>query len=249
MQPPTFTGQHALFLDFDGTLVDLAERPERVRPDPQLPELLRACQRRLGGALALLSGRRLESIDDLLPGLQLPGAGLHGAQRRERPGGPVTELAAATGLATGLRERSAAYPGLWVEDKGAALAIHYREAPELSVLALELLYDAVQGSGLRIVSGKCVHEARPPAFDKGQALREFMLRPPFAGRVPLFAGDDRTDEDAIRAAQQLGGAAIKVGPGPSGADHRLVDPQALLLWLRAGARIASPGARVEETTS
>lgn len=93
----------------------------------------------------------------------------------------------------------------------------------------------MQGSGLRIVSGKCVHEARPPAFDKGEALRAFMRRPPFAGRVPLFAGDDLTDEDAVRAAQELGGAAIKIGPGPSRADYRLPDPQALQLWLRAGA--------------
>ena len=239
MHPPTFTGQHALFLDFDGTLVELAERPELVRPDPQLADVLHACQQRLSGAVALLSGRRLESIDALLPGLHLPGAGLHGAQRRERPGGAIADLADSTGLAARLRERSAAWPGLWVEDKGAALAIHYREAPELSVRALELLHDTVQGSGLRIVSGKCVHEARPPAFDKGEALREFMQRAPFAGRVPLFAGDDVTDEDAVRVAQELGGTAIKVGLGSSRAAHRLVDPQALLLWLLAGSRSAA----------
>lgn len=236
MSPPTFTGQHALFLDFDGTLVELAERPEWVRPDAQLPGVLEACQRRLGGAVALLSGRRLDSIDALLPGLRFAGAGLHGAQRRETADAPVTDLAAPTGLAARLRERCTLHPGLWVEDKGAALAIHYREAPELSVLALDLLRDAVQGSPLRIVSGKCVHEARPGRFDKGEALREFMRQPPFLGRVPVFAGDDVTDEDAMRAAQELGGIAIKVGPGASCANHRLVDPQALLLWLLAGIR-------------
>lgn len=249
MQPPTFTGQHALFLDFDGTLVELAERPELVRPDAQLPAALRACQRQLDGAVALLSGRRLESIDALLPDFAYAGAGLHGAQRRERPLEPIRELAAATGLADRLRQRCAVYPGLWVEDKGAALAVHYREAPELSVLALDLLRETVQGSALHIVSGKCVHEARPGRFDKGEALREFMRRPPFLGRIPVFAGDDVTDEDAVRAAQELGGMAIKVGPGPSLAKHRLVDPQALLLWLLAGARSVAASHVPEEALS
>lgn len=236
MQPPTFTGQHALFLDFDGTLVELAERPDQVRPDPRLPAVLQACQHRLGGAVALLSGRRLESIEALLPTLRFAGAGLHGAQRRELPEGPTLDLVAPTGVAGHLRARCAADTGLWVEDKGAAVALHYRDAPGLSARALELLRDAVQGMPLQIVSGKCVHEARPAGFDKGEALRGFMRQPPFLGRVPVFAGDDCTDEDAMRAAQELGGIAIKIGPGASCAGHRLVDPQALLLWLLAGTR-------------
>lgn len=234
MPPPTLTGQHALFLDFDGTLVDLAGRPEDVRTDAALIPLLAGFQQRLDGALAILTGRRLESIDALLAPLRLPGAGLHGAQRRERTDGPLQELVGATGLAERLREQASRCPGLWVEDKGAALAIHYREAPELGPVALEMLRQAVGGANLEIVSGKCVHEARPHGLDKGLALRDFMARPPFAGRIPVFVGDDRTDEDAMLAAQSLGGCAIKVGPGASRADSRLVDPQAVRLWLLAG---------------
>ncbi|MDP3858198.1 MAG: trehalose-phosphatase [Stagnimonas sp.] len=235
MPPPTLSGQHALFLDFDGTLVDLAGRPDEVRPDAGLVPLLVEYQQRLDGALAILTGRRLESVDAVLAPLQLAGAGLHGAQRREQAQGPIRELMADTGLAEALRNCAAPCPGLWVEDKGAALAIHYRAAPEQELQALELLRGVVGSANLAIVSGKFVHEARPHGLDKGLALLDFMARPPFAGRIPVFVGDDRTDEDAMRAAQSLGGIAIKVGPGGSRADSRLVDPQAVLLWLLASS--------------
>lgn len=232
--PHLVEGRQALFLDFDGTLVNLAARPEEVSPDAGLPTLLAELQIRLGGALAVLTGRRIESVDHFLAPLKFAGAGLHGAQRREEPGGTVIEVATETGLARTLQAAIAPHDGLWIEDKGAAIAIHYRAVPALGDFALRLLGDAAAANPqLQIVSGKFVHELRPRGLDKGEALREFMRRPPFAGRQPVFVGDDQTDEDAIRVAQELGGIGIRVGPGETLAAYRLLDPQAVLLWLRA----------------
>ena len=146
----------------------------------------------------------------------------------------MIEVATETGLARTLQAAIAPHDGLWIEDKGAAIAIHYRAVPALGDFALRLLGDAAAANPqLQIVSGKFVHELRPRGLDKGEALREFMRRPPFAGRQPVFVGDDQTDEDAIRVAQELGGIGIRVGPGETLAAYRLLDPQAVLLWLRA----------------
>ncbi len=250
LHPPHLNAQHALLIDFDGTLVDLAERPDAVRLDAQLPALLREAMALTQGAVALLTGRRLESTDSMLHPLRLAGAGLHGAQLRKRLDGAIVERdtshSAATCLAA-LEQAAAAVPGLWVEDKGAAIAVHYRQAPEAGAKALAVLTGAVAGDPrLEIISGKFVYEARPRGFDKGAALSELMSVRPFAGRVPIAVGDDHTDEDAIRIAQAMGGFGIKVGPGSSLARYRLQDAQAVMLWLRAS--LETTGQTVEGWT-
>ena len=238
-RPPLPTADDALFLDFDGTLVELAERPHLVQVPDDLPALLAAASAARGEALAIVSGRRLASIDEMLTPMRFCGAGLHGAELRTDPRetapqperlleGPAMRLAA-------LLEDD---PAAWLEDKGAAIAVHFRGAPHRGPQLEQLLREAVEGCPVEIIAGKCVFEARPHGVDKGAAVRSLMLRPPFQGRRPVYVGDDVTDEDGIRAAQALGGLGIKVGAGDSVAQWRLENPAAVRQWL---ASIESPG--------
>ena len=230
--PPPPTAADALFLDFDGTLVELAERPNLVKIAPELPALLAAASAANGEALAIVSGRRLASIDALLKPMRFAGAGLHGAElrtdpREAAPAQQTTLDAAAHWLAARLEDE----PGLWLEDKGAAMALHYRGVPERAGQAEHLLREAVRGLEVEILSGKDVFEARPRGVNKGEALRALMRHAPFAGRRPVYVGDDSTDEDGIAAAQALGGLGIKVGEGASQAALRLENPAAVRAWL------------------
>jgi trehalose 6-phosphate phosphatase len=233
VQPaPTPSSADALFLDFDGTLVELAERPSLVKVAPELPALLAAAAAAAGEALAIISGRRLASIDELLKPMRFAGAGVHGAELRidPRAAAPAPDAAleqAALWLAARLEDE----PGLWLEDKGAALALHYRGAHARKGQAERLLREAVRGLEVEVISGKEVFEARPRGVNKGEALRALMRHAPFAGRRPVYVGDDTTDEDAIRAAQELGGLGIKVGAGATAARARLPDPAAVRAWL------------------
>lgn len=232
-RPPPLRGAHALFLDFDGTLAELAPRPDAVHIPPTLPPLLERLQNHLQGALALLTGRPLEQLDAWLHPLRLPMASEHGARCR-MPGGalrsmPRPPLAAVEQAAQTL---AALYPRLLLETKHASVALHYRQAPELQSLCIDTLEAAVRSEpGLELLRGKCVVEAKPRGRNKGLALREFMAEPPFAGRMPAFAGDDLTDESGFAAAQALGGFGIKVGPGPSQAFYRCADVAELHAWL------------------
>jgi len=236
VRPPLPSPADALFLDFDGTLVELAERPSLVRVAPELPALLAAAAAAVGEALAIVSGRRLASIDALLVPMRFSGAGLHGAELRTDPREAAPPLAATLdGAAQRLALRLRDEPGLWLEDKGAALALHYRGAADRAARAEQLLREAVRGLEVELIAGKDVVEARPHGVNKGEALRLLMLQPPFAGRRPVYVGDDSTDEDGIAAAQALGGLGIKVGDSPSTARCRLDDPAAVRAWL-AGIR-------------
>lgn len=225
--------QAALFLDFDGTLADLAPRPEAVQVDPGLVPLLREAHTRLGGAVAIISGRTVAEIDHFLNPLQLAVAGIHGAQGRrvdgrlwqvEPPG-----LEAASAAAAALVE---ARPGLLLERKGPALALHYRQAPALESLCIATMAQAVRDlPGIELMRGKCVVEVKPAAVSKGRAIHDFMCESPFVGRTPVFIGDDITDEAGFETVLRLGGHAIKVGTGPSLAPHRLDSPAAVHAWL------------------
>lgn len=222
----------ALFLDFDGTLVEIAATPRHVKVEAAVRDLLRELSAALGGALAIITGRRLDSLDEFLAPPVLPAAGLHGAQLRLTADAvPVIAAAPLPRAAANLEAKYANDPAMRVEDKGIAVALHFREAPERGAEAEAALKAAVAGLDVEIIAGKCVFEARPRGFDKGTALRAFMAEPAFAGRKPIFAGDDRTDEDGMRAALALGGDAIKIGEGDSLAPHRLADPAALHGWL------------------
>jgi len=193
--------------------------------------------RRSGVALAALSGRPLSQVRRLLLPLDVPMAGSHGAQlslsagRSIRVTGLLPE-----GLIEFLEQGIIRLPGVWLERKPGALALHWRQAPACRDEVADLAGRALGlASGWHLVPGHCVHELRPGGRDKGVALRRLMRRPDFAGRWPLAIGDDRTDEDAFAAALALGGGAIRVG-GPSKdsvAPWVLPDVAALARWLRA----------------
>ncbi|WP_353176989.1 trehalose-phosphatase [Delftia acidovorans] len=239
--PPLPTCRSALFLDFDGTLVPLAETPDAIRPDPALLPLLAGLQGRLDGALAIITGRQIEVLDRYLAPLCLPAAGEHGLRRRDCSGrlhgracampAPVLQLCHAL---------AQEHPALLVERKPSSIALHYRRAPQLAALCLETLTRALQRwPQLELLQGKCVLEVRPADMGsgmgsgKGSAIAAFLRESPFAGRVPVFVGDDVTDESGFAVVQAHGGMAIKVGEGASGARHRLDSPQAVHAWLQS----------------
>ncbi len=230
---PGITRDTALFLDFDGTLADLAPEPEAVRVAHGLVSALVALYEVLDGALAIISGRRLVDLDHFLTPLRLPAAGEHGSQLRHADGRLVSlatpDLGEALVAAQALAHRHA---GLRVEPKQAAVALHYRQAPELACLCREVMTDAVtQSPGLELVEGKFVLEVKPVGIDKGRAIDIFMSDAPFMGRRPLFAGDDVTDEAGFAAVQRQGGLGLKVGLGPTVALYHCDSPQALRSWL------------------
>src|SRR5512140_1718942 len=203
----------ALFLDFDGTLVDLAPQPEDVVVPAGLVATLQALAGYLGGAVALISGRPIAQIDEFLQPLRLPVAGVHGSERRSASGEVsllsthplqhVEEVAAAL---------VAQHPRLRIENKRGSLALHYRQAPELESLCLDTMQAAVEESpGLTLLRGKMVVEAKPGGASKGHAIEAFLHEPPFVGRSPVFVGDDATDEVGFATVQRLRGLGIKVG--------------------------------------
>lgn len=224
---------YALFLDFDGTLVDLAPTPDEVAVAPELIQTLTALHRWLGGRLAIVSGRPIAQIDAMFWPLRLPAAGVHGMERRSADGtmhyAPAPSLAAVAAAALDLASR---YPALLVENKYGALALHYRQAPELGALCKSTLAQAVrQAAGLTLMEGKMVVEVKAATVDKGSAIAAFLAEAPFAGHMPLFAGDDTTDEAGFAMVQRAGGAGVKVGQGQSIAHHWISSPDALRMAL------------------
>jgi len=231
--PPPLSLDAALFLDFDGTLVDIAPSPQEVQVPPGLADLLARWAEHLDGALAVVSGRRLADLDAFLAPLRLPVAAEHGALRR-LASGQLTEsrppdLSEVTAAA---EELLSLYPGLRMERKTSAVALHYRQRPELAQTCLAAMAEACDRSqGAELLRGKCVVEVKPLGVDKGQAIACFMKERPFAGRRPWFAGDDLTDESAFAWVRSAGGTTLKVGPGQSLAQHRMDAPAQLRRWL------------------
>jgi len=238
MRPPPLACDDALFLDIDGTLAELVDDPARVRIDDELVSLLPVLAARLGGALALVTGRSIGDVDRLVPRPKLPVAGQHGGERRSADGvihlhsPPDAALARLRDLLSGLAAR---HPKLRLEDKGVTIALHYRQAPALaSHLHRTLRRSLAEADGGFVMqTGKMLVEIRPGTRDKGSAIRDFMCEPPFAGRRPVFAGDDRTDEHGFAFVTAQGGCAIKVGPGRTCARFRLRDVAAVRRWLAA----------------
>lgn len=232
-----------LLLDLDGTLLDIAERPDAVVVPPGLPALLEAVRDWLAGALALVSGRPIEELDRLLAPARTAAAGVHGAELRWSPEAPVERRPAPASLEAARRFLAAAAlpEGVLVEDKGAALALHWRRAagrPERLVGRL-LALAAASGGALEAMPGKAVLELRAAGTDKGAAVAALLARPPFAGRRPVVVGDDRTDLDAFAVVERAGGIALAVGPVPPGdRPAAFAGPAAVRAWL---ARVAAGG--------
>ncbi|WP_395060278.1 trehalose-phosphatase [Polaromonas sp.] len=247
---PRITARTALFLDFDGTLVEIASHPDAVLVPPALTRTLAALSSQLDGALALVSGRRLRDLDGFLAPLLLPAAVEHGAQRRNAQAqlisAPAADLRHVLAAAEGLVRQ---YRALQLEHKNLALSLHYRHAPELEALCLQVMQAAVaQSKGLQLMQGKCVIDLKLSGVSKGTAIAAFMTEAPFAGRVPVFAGDDVTDEDGFSAVLGLGGHAVKVGPGPTSAQYRCAGVPEMATWLQS-ALVPRRASRAESLSS
>jgi trehalose 6-phosphate phosphatase len=239
--PPPLDPHSALFLDVDGTLLEIAARPASVFVPSELPILLEGLARQRDGAVALVSGRPLNELDRLFKPWQGAAAGLHGIERR-RADGTIDRQAnptAATALDS-VRPQLSALAGadtdLLFEDKCGTLALHYRAAPEREAEIRSLAERLVrQAPALRLIVGKMVVEFQPAGSNKGVTIAAFLGEPPFAGRAPIFIGDDVTDEDGFAEVSRRGGIAIRVGPqSHSHAAYALPNVQAVHCWLATG---------------
>ncbi len=237
----------ALFLDFDGSIVEIAPTPDSIVVPETLPPLLAALRGALGGAVAIVTGRPIAQIDAFL-GAAVPAvAGLHGLERRKADGAtvaPPSPRDELSGIRASLEEFAAARPGIVVEDKTHSLALHYRLAPSLKDACGDLLNAALEGgtAGWRIVEGKMVFEIRPVGFTKGTAIEAFMGEDPFHGRTPVFCGDDTTDEDGFAAVDARGGVSVRVGEGAATrAAVQVGTVGELLDWLARFPRALRPG--------
>ncbi len=241
---PPFDARFAWFLDIDGTLLDIAAIPAAVKTGPSDTRLVTGLYAEARGAVALISGRSIDGIDRLFYPLRLPAAGQHGIERRDSRGHvhrhPFPEAAMRLAAAE-IRAFASKHEGLVFEDKGASLALHYRLAPQLAAAAHSVVHKAAQhlGEGVEVQGGKMVVELKPSGRDKGIAIGEFMLEPPFRGRTPIFLGDDLTDEDGFHVVNRLGGHSIKIGSGVTSARWRLRDSPAVRKWLAQGVEKAA----------
>ncbi|HVZ10603.1 trehalose-phosphatase [Rhodopila sp.] len=228
-------GRTALLLDLDGTLLDLAPTPDAVTVAAGLTDALAALRDAMGGALAIVTGRPIETVDRLLGDVPGAVAGEHGGAVRHRPGGPVERpdlppppdswIRAADALAS-------AFPGAMLERKARGFALHFRQAPQAGPLFRSVLQALVdERPAFQLLPAHMLWEVRPVGADKGKAVSLLMERAPFQGRLPLFIGDDVTDEDGMQVARQLGGAGLRV-------DAAFGDPAGVRGWL---ARSAAAG--------
>ncbi|HWB47363.1 MAG TPA: trehalose-phosphatase [Hyphomicrobiaceae bacterium] len=234
----------ALFIDIDGTLLDVAATPDAVHVPQRLARTLKAIVRGLGGAVALSTGRRVSDADRLFAPLKLVTSGVHGTEVRTTEGGEVKLLApmVASDFVQRINEACLVTPGILVEQKGAGIAVHYRNAPEAAVLiesGLERLLAGSQNYVLR--PGRKVVEILPKGYSKGTSLDWVMRLAPFHGRRPIMVGDDDGDEPGIRAAERLGGFGLKVaGEHFSQADSDFDSAADVRAWLGALARRFEP---------
>lgn len=227
--------RHAFFFDFDGTLTEIADRPDAVLIDERVTSALTVLAEKTGGAVAVVTGREIETIDQFLDPLVLPIAGVHGVERRQANGlrrTAVIDEDAARRTEAELAEFVSGHEGLLLERKRGAVALHYRARPDLEADCIRAVERATANvSNVVLTRGKMVIEARFHRATKGTAIQDFCAEPPFAGRIPVFAGDDVTDEDAFAAVNALGGISIKVGTGDTLAHYRARGVQSFLDWL------------------
>jgi trehalose 6-phosphate phosphatase len=237
---PVPAREAALFLDIDGTLLDIAPVPQAVVVPAPLIETLARLERGLGGAIAFVSGRAVDEIDRLFAPLVLPAAGEHGAEIRI--GNEELALADCSESLAKIRAAAERFagtrPGVLVEPKQHCIAVHFRLSPERAHEIRRFLAATIAPlpDRFELLPGKMVWEVRPRGVSKGTAIETMLARAPFAGRHPVFAGDDRTDEDGFAAVRRRGGTAIRVGNRVATMDaHHLASPQEFRTWL---ARLA-----------
>ncbi len=236
--PPQLSRGDALFIDFDGTLVEIAAAPDRIVVAAGLPNLLQRLAASLDGALAVISGRPLAELERYLNGYTGAAAGNHGLERRGASGiihRPRPDPALDS-IWPAIHQFAAMTHGATVEDKGLTIAIHYRGRPELADACRRVAEQAVQLSDNRLtmLAGKMVIELRPRTAGKDRAAQAFLAEPEFRGRRPVFVGDDQTDEEGFATVDRMGGFAIHVGDGNSIARYRLDGVAAVIRWLEDG---------------
>lgn len=220
----------AFFLDVDGTLLEIQPRPEDVAADARLREILGDIAAVAGDALALVSGRKIDDLDRIFRPVILPAAGLHGAEirffDRARTFAPNGAMEPARPRLRAFAER---HPGLLLEDKGATLALHFRQRPELADDVLAMLQSVAQAPGLAVQQGKMVVELKEASHSKATAIAALLASSPFAGRRPVFIGDDLTDESGFDFVNGRGGVSIRVAStdGPTAAQFLIADPAQL----------------------
>jgi trehalose 6-phosphate phosphatase len=230
-------GPSALFLDVDGTILDLAERPDDVVTPPGLVTTLLRAERKLAGALALVSGRPIVELDRLFRPLRLRASGVHGAEMRFDPGGPrISALGASElpqSLLADLTQAVAAFPGAFVENKRFSFAVHYRLAREAERPLREAVTRLVDSAetAVEVMNAHCAIELKVPGCDKGGAIAAFLSTPAFRGRTPIFVGDDLTDESGFAVVAARGGYAFSVGARRPGAMGTFARPSAVRGWL------------------
>jgi trehalose 6-phosphate phosphatase len=234
--PPPPAPDWCLFLDVDGTLVELTDTPSQTQADPEIISLLCEVAERLGGALALVSGRRIHTLDELFAPLRLPAAGLHGVERRKADGsmqGTGFVDSQLDGARRALKALVDSHPGTLFEEKDRSIAVHFRMAPQAAQLVSESVSDIVKslGGNYHIQPGKMMFEIKPRGFSKATAIQAFMKESPFNGRRPVFAGDDLTDADGLALVDAQGGISVGVGDTVRGRFY-LPDVAAVRLWLR-----------------
>ena len=232
--PPSRLSRPALFLDLDGVLAPLTPTPEAVVPDPRRTAVLQAVLARLGGRVAIISGRTLAEVDRISEEAVRSASGVHGLERRRDDGTLVAgdpAPAVRTAVAA-FHDFAADRPGILVEDKGVSAGLHFRGAQDQAVAALALADRLAGDTGLSLQPGNLVVELKTPGTDKGTALSAFMAEAPFKGAAPVMVGDDLTDEHGFEAATALGGFGVLVGPSrPTAARYGLRDVAAVLDWL------------------
>ena len=244
----------AYFLDFDGTLVELVDRPDAARVDADVREILATLTDATGGAVALISGRTIADLEEHFGRSSVLMAGQHGAERISAQGQRLAPAIAPSALDAArefLRRVLPTHKRLLLEDKGQSLALHYRLAPTMASFAHQAMRAAQHRApdGFVVTTGKCVVELRMGDRDKGDAIADYRREMPFQHRRPVFIGDDHTDEAGFEMINQLDGLSVKVGPGASSAQWRLADVAAVRRWLGQVANQERPtvGARIPQS--
>jgi trehalose 6-phosphate phosphatase len=235
--PPAPSLDWCLFLDVDGTLIELNDTPSRSDADPEIKTLLRNVADRLGGALALVSGRTIRSLDELFAPLKMPAAGLHGVERRKASGAMQGASYVDSQLdraRAAIRSLVEAHPGTLAEDKERIIGVHFRTAPQHESSVREAMHEIARplGSNYHIQNGNMVVEIKPRGFNKATAIAAFMKEPPFSGRRPVFAGDDLTDQDGFAMVEAQQGISIGVGNRVHG-HYQLENVTAVRDWLKS----------------